>query len=103
MEWTITRDNIELMHLLQRNNVPSSPVSCGEDLYNDPQLRDREFFITTEHPEVGKRELPGMFAKLSETPGKVRSHAPLLGEHNDWLQKELLQVNLPASDGVNSC
>ena len=42
------------------------------------------------HPEVGRRELPGVFAKLSQTPGAIHGHDPLLGEHTEWVLNELL-------------
>jgi len=71
------------MIMLQKVNVAAGPVYSGEELYNDPHLRDRGFFAEHNHPEVGKRELPGVFAKLSETPGKIKGHDPLLGEHTE--------------------
>ena len=39
---------------------------------------------------VGERELSGLSARLSDTPGKIRNSNPLLGEHNDWSLKKLL-------------
>ncbi len=89
-EWTIGHTHIEVMKQLQKVNIASGSVYSGEELYNDPHLRAREFFVEINHPEVGKRELPGVFAKLSETPGAIRGPDPLLGEHNDWLLNELL-------------
>ena len=89
--WASTQNHIELMHHLQKVDVIACPIYCGEELYNDPQLRERGFFAEIEHPVTGRRELPGVFAKLSETPGAIQAPDPLLGEHNDWLLKELLE------------
>jgi len=35
----------------------------------------------------------GMPLKLSLTPGSVRSHAPLLGEHNHYVLRDLLGLD----------
>ena len=88
-EWAKDKNHIAVFKQLQEAGVASGPAYDNEALFNDPQLRAREFFAEIEHPEVGKRELLGVFARLSETPGAVRRD-PLFGEHNDWLLNELL-------------
>lgn len=93
IEWTSGQSPADVMTQLQKVNIASAPVYGGEELYNDPHLRAREFFVEINHPEVGKRELPGVFAKLSETPGEIRGSDPLLGEHTDWVLHELLAPN----------
>ena len=40
-------------------------------------------FIDVEHPTEGKIKQVGIAIKLSDTPGKVRSLPPLLGEHTE--------------------
>ncbi|RLC67272.1 MAG: CoA transferase, partial [Chloroflexi bacterium] len=62
-------------------------------VYYDPHLKARECFVEIEHPEVGRRKVVGVFAKLSATPGII-GRDPLFGEHTDWLLNELL----PADD-----
>ena len=89
-EWTSVRIHLDAMKLLQKSGIAAGPVYNSEDIYNDPHFRDRDFLVEHEHPEVGKKELPGVFAKLSESPGVTRSRDPLLGEHNDWVLNELL-------------
>jgi crotonobetainyl-CoA:carnitine CoA-transferase CaiB-like acyl-CoA transferase len=39
--------------------------------------------IEVEHPTEGKVKQVGIAIKLSDTPGKVRSLAPALGEHTE--------------------
>jgi formyl-CoA transferase/CoA:oxalate CoA-transferase len=42
--------------------------------------------VEVEHPEAGKVKQVGIGTKLSETPGAVRSAAPVPGQHtNDVL------------------
>lgn len=89
-EWTSRQTPIDVMTQLQKVGIAAGPVYTEEELYKDPHLRARGFFVEINHPEVGKRELPGFFAKLSETPGILRDYDPLFGEHTDWVLHELL-------------
>ncbi len=46
----------------------------------DEQVKAREMIIEVEHPVAGKLKMPGVPVKLSDTPGGVRTPAPLLGQ-----------------------
>jgi CoA:oxalate CoA-transferase len=46
--------------------------------------------VPVEHPVAGHTELPGIPIKLSETPGSVRTPAPLLGANTDEILTNLL-------------
>jgi crotonobetainyl-CoA:carnitine CoA-transferase CaiB-like acyl-CoA transferase len=39
--------------------------------------------VEVEHPKLGKIPHVGVSAKLSETPGSVRTTAPSAGQHTD--------------------
>ena len=52
------------------------------DLYDDPQLAARDTWQPHDHPELGTLQYRMVSYQLSETPGRVRSAAPCLGEHN---------------------
>ena len=56
------------MHLLQRSGVAATAVLTGEGLYWDPQLRERGYIHTLDHPDWGVLEQPGVTVRL-ETPG----------------------------------
>jgi crotonobetainyl-CoA:carnitine CoA-transferase CaiB-like acyl-CoA transferase len=43
-----------------------------------------------EHPRAGKVRMVGAPVRLSETPGSVRSPAPMLGEHTEEVLADLL-------------
>jgi crotonobetainyl-CoA:carnitine CoA-transferase CaiB-like acyl-CoA transferase len=42
------------------------------------------------HPRAGKVRMVGAPVRLSETPGSVRTPAPMLGEHTELVLRELL-------------
>ncbi|MDD5126830.1 MAG: CoA transferase [Dehalococcoidales bacterium] len=89
-DWTKDLTHLEVMERLQKVKVAAGPVYSGEEIYNDAHLRARRFFVAHEHPETGKRELPGVIARLSETPYQIKDKAPLYGEHTEWVINELL-------------
>lgn len=66
------------------------PVATVEEIFQDPQLEAREFWQKIEHPELGTPILyPGGFAKFSEAPCKIWRRAPLIGEHNEEIYREM--------------
>ncbi|MCH2669291.1 MAG: CoA transferase [Gammaproteobacteria bacterium] len=91
--WTITYDPFELMEICQRNGVPSGVVQSCEDLFNDSQLKHREHFVRIDHPEIGPHATDTNAFTLSSTPAEYAMHAPLLGQHNEWVCKEILGLN----------
>jgi crotonobetainyl-CoA:carnitine CoA-transferase CaiB-like acyl-CoA transferase len=81
----------ELFDWALENELFLAPVSNARDLLANPQLKSREFWAEVPHPELDVVvTYPGPFAKLSETPIKLRRRAPLIGEHNEEIYgKEL--------------
>lgn len=66
-----------------KRGIMLCPVNTCEDISENTQLKDRDFWVDISHPELSTRiKYPGTFAKLSETPLNIRRRAPLVGEHN---------------------
>lgn len=92
-EWTIHYTAEEVMTQMQVAGVAAGVVQTAEDLLeHDPQLRHRHFYWTLEHPEVGNYRSPRPPYVLSKSPCEVR-RAPLLGEHNEYVLKEVLGMS----------
>jgi crotonobetainyl-CoA:carnitine CoA-transferase CaiB-like acyl-CoA transferase len=89
--WTRGLDRFEMTRRLQEHGVPAGPVMTEADCYDDPHLQSRGYFERVTHAETGTHNYPGMFFKFSETPLGIRKPAPLLGEHNEYVYKELLE------------
>ena len=67
------------------------PVSDVEEITHSPQLQARDFWEGVEHPEVSRTiTYPGPFFKASSRPPRIRSRAPLIGEHNMEIYREEL-------------
>ena len=91
-EWTRRFSAQEITEKLQENGVAAMPVMNIEDQFLDPHLQQRQAYAQVEHPHAGAEWVYGMPWLLSETPGSVRTPAPLLGEHNDYVLHQLLGV-----------
>jgi len=70
--------------------VPFSPVYNVRDIVADPHFKAREMLPRVPHPGLDHEvQIAGVPVKMSETPGKVRHRAPLLGEHTDDTLKSI--------------
>ncbi|MFC1848027.1 CaiB/BaiF CoA transferase family protein [Chloroflexota bacterium] len=92
-EWTKKHNNIEIMEILQGAGIPAGPTFSLEEVVNNPHLKERGFYVTPNHEEVGKWILPGVPWKLSSSPLKVEG-APVLGQDNEYVFCELLGVSV---------
>ena len=92
-EWTGNLDGDGMARALQEAGVPAARVSPAEGVVNNPQLAARGFFEIVDHPEAGSYPMAGIPWKLSRTPGRIRTPAPCLGEHNEVVLNEYLGVD----------
>ena len=76
------KDKHELWEVFRANKVPFHAVQTTEDLVNCSHLNERGFFVDKHHPEAGTIKYPGAPYQLSETPWRMRTAAPKLGQHN---------------------
>ena len=67
-------------------DVPCGPINSIDDIFNDPHFAARDTIETYEHPKLGPLKVPGTFPRLSETPGRIDTLGPELGDWNDKLE-----------------
>ena len=90
-EWTAQRDRDYVESEFVKAGLIASVSQNGRDLYQDPQLRARQAFIKIKPPEIEELELiraPWVMSGYEPT----YKYAPLLGEHNDYVLKGLLNL-----------
>jgi crotonobetainyl-CoA:carnitine CoA-transferase CaiB-like acyl-CoA transferase len=88
--WTMSHTPVQVTDMLQQKGVAAFPCLSNRGLALDPHLKARGFFQEWDHPEIGRRTYDGVLWKMSKTPGKIRRHAPLVGQHNHFVFGELL-------------
>ncbi|MDQ6636163.1 MAG: CoA transferase [Candidatus Dormibacteraeota bacterium] len=80
--WTIQHSVEKIWELLNRAEVPASPVYSIADIVQDPQFRAREMIVETDGPKsVGQILMPGFVPRYLEAPSRLRWHGPRVGEH----------------------
>ena len=91
-DWTMQHDHYEVMHILQKAGVAAGPVISSVELLDDPHLKARGTYQVVERTFVGSHPyiLPTAPIKLSKTTIAIHKPAPVLGEHNDYVLRELL-------------
>ena len=75
--------------LLASEDTCVSPVNDIDQIFNDPQIIERELFKEMNHPIAGTIKQIGFPIKFSETQGEIYSHSPILGEHTDEILSQL--------------
>ncbi len=91
--WTRRKSPQEATAALQEAGVAAMPVMNIADQFADPHLNQRDTYAEIDHPHAGAEMLYGVPWRFSRTPGSVRSPAPLLGQHNDYVLSELLGMD----------
>jgi len=70
--------------------VPAGVVQSAREMLADEHLKERGYYVYLDHPETGRSAYDGPPFKLSKTPGRLRAPAPLLGEHTEYVCREIL-------------
>jgi crotonobetainyl-CoA:carnitine CoA-transferase CaiB-like acyl-CoA transferase len=60
------------------------------EVLTDPHLQARQMIEAVEHASVGSIRVLGVPIKLSDTPGRVRTAPPTLGQHTDQILRSEL-------------
>jgi len=92
-EWTSGLEVQEVVERLQRAGVPSGPVLDSAQVLADPHMVERGFVQSPNHSEAGPRPLGAFSWSVDGSQPGVARGAPLLGEHNQKVLQELLQVS----------
>ncbi|MFA4837052.1 MAG: CoA transferase [Dehalococcoidia bacterium] len=92
-EWLQHHTKEEIYHRGQALGVPVAPYNSTKEVAESTQLAHRGFWVELEHPQVGKLKYPTVPYKFSRTPCKAGRPAPLLGQHNEKVYSQLLDLS----------
>jgi len=89
-EWSAARSTAEALAELEAAKIPSAPLYSPQQALEDAHIRTAGLLRDTEYPGVSRGvPLAPTPVDLSETPGRFRQRAPILGEHTEEILTEL--------------
>jgi formyl-CoA transferase len=91
-EWTSQLTAEDVMARLQGVGVKAGVVARWPDIWNDPQFASRNAFIPVPHPQFKEYIFTDSSFRL-ETARPVVFPAPLFGEHNEYVCREILGMS----------
>lgn len=83
-----TRTKAEWLERMEKAGLPAGPVMDVTEMFDDPHAQARDMIPTVTHSKLGPVKTLGLPIKLSETPGKVATGAPVFGEHTSEILME---------------
>jgi crotonobetainyl-CoA:carnitine CoA-transferase CaiB-like acyl-CoA transferase len=79
--------------ILQPAGIPMGAINTIDAVVEHPQVAARGALVECDHPVAGRIRMVGPPVRMSETPGTVRTPAPLLGEHTDEVLRGRLAID----------
>ncbi|RPH53003.1 MAG: CoA transferase [Desulfobacteraceae bacterium] len=90
-EWTLNQSVKDIVDFLLKHKIPCAPIYGVKDIVEDEHIaKARGMIVDVDHPKAGSMKVIGLPIKLSHTPAKIQTPAPLLGQHTDEILREVL-------------
>jgi len=89
-EYTRPREVMGLFLELQSEGVIAGPLQNEVRAFACPQLLTRGFFEELTSEATGIHSYPGLNFRMLHTANSLRTPAPLLGEHNEYVYKQVM-------------
>jgi len=88
--WTAEQVAGDVESLLQGHGIPAHITISSTNALADPQFAHRGHFVELPHPIHGTTVVHSSRYRLSETPAITARAAPTLGEHTEYVLREIL-------------
>ncbi|HQT79024.1 MAG: CoA transferase [Rhodospirillales bacterium 20-64-7] len=79
--WIAERTLAENMRVFEAAEVTATPIYEIDQLLEDPHVQERGVLVEAPDDEAGSVVMHNVIPRLSETPGRLRTPAPGLGQH----------------------
>ncbi|MGE3597557.1 MAG: CoA transferase, partial [Dehalococcoidia bacterium] len=81
--WMLSRTRHEVWAAARQSHAMVAPIFTARDLFDDPVLRERGLWTEIEHAVLGRLPMIGRPYMLEHSPWRIRTPAPLLGQHTE--------------------
>jgi crotonobetainyl-CoA:carnitine CoA-transferase CaiB-like acyl-CoA transferase len=89
VEFIAARTLEENMAVFEAAEVTASPVYDIDQFLADPHVTEREIVVDMPDAQTGRLIMHNIIPRLSETPGRLRTPAPELGQHTEEVLGQL--------------
>ncbi len=86
---TVTRTREQWLAAFREAGVPCGAIQTYDQVFNDPHLKEREYFWDGPHETIGPVRQLGSPMRLQETPPRRDTAGPRLGQHSAEVLGEL--------------
>ena len=91
-----TRD--EWVNALEAVGVPCGPINNIDQVFENPQVKARGIQVSIPHPLAGSVPQVASPMRFSETPIEYHDAPPTLGQHNEYVLREVLGMGTDEFD-----
>lgn len=88
--WLAQQTTADAERILVDNHVVTGVVKTIAEAARQPQVMARELVTPVDDPQLGRIDVVNSAVKYTNGEAFVRGHAPMLGEHNDEVLRDLL-------------
>ncbi len=101
--WAGSLNRDDVLSLCLAAGAPCGPLNTIADIFGDRQFVARRNLVAMEIPEMNGDAIiiPNVIPRLSETPGRIQSLGPRLGEHTDGILKDVLGLDEEQIKGLH--
>jgi crotonobetainyl-CoA:carnitine CoA-transferase CaiB-like acyl-CoA transferase len=87
--WIAERSLADNMAVFEAAEVTATPIYEIDQLLDDPHVQARGVLVELPDEEAGSVLMHNIIPRLSDTPGKLRSAAPSLGQHTRSVLRDI--------------
>ena len=87
--WVARHDRDEVVLAFEEAQAAVAPIYDVRDVVADPQFQALGSLVRVPDPELGSVLMQNVLFRLSETPGRITSAGPALGQHTEEVLAEI--------------
>jgi crotonobetainyl-CoA:carnitine CoA-transferase CaiB-like acyl-CoA transferase len=87
--WVAKHDRDEVVRAFEEAHAAVAPIYDVRDIVADPQFQALGSLVRVPDPELGSVLMQNVLFRLSETPGRINSAGPSLGQHTEEVLGEI--------------
>jgi formyl-CoA transferase len=81
--WIAARPREEVLAAFEQAQAAVAPIYTAADIMRDPQFEALNSIVRLPDDELGPMRMQNVPFRLSETPGRIRTTGPRLGQHTE--------------------